>query len=98
MGYSDLASGYMEALMASLFIKDHDTAEIVRRVARRTGMTHTALVRELASAREAELDRDPAAKDFDAKLAELYRRFPPTSPTVTPDHKPFFDGMWGDPD
>jgi len=84
--------------VASLFIKDHETADIVRRLARRTGMTQTALVRELASAREAELDRDPAAADFDAKLAELYRRFPPTSPAVTPDHKPFFDTMWGEPD
>jgi antitoxin VapB len=84
--------------VASLFIKDHDTADIVRRLARRTGMTQTTLVRELASAREVESDRDPAVADFDAKLADLYRRFPPTSPAVTPDHKPLFDALWGDPD
>lgn len=84
--------------MASLYIKDPETAEIVRRVARRTGVTQTALVRELASAREAQLDRETGTDDFDTKLAELYRRFPPSSPSQAPDHKPFFDAMWGEPD
>lgn len=84
--------------MASLFIKDAETAEIVTRLARRTGQTKTALVRELAAAREAELDQQSGSAGLRHKLAELHRKFPPTSPEVTPDHKPFFDAMWGDPD
>ncbi len=84
--------------MASLFIKDPETAEIVRRVARRTGVTQTALVRELASAREAELNHQVQSDDFHSKLADLRRRFPPASLKVTPDHKAFFDRMWGEQD
>ena len=93
--------------MASLYIKDAQTAGVVARVAKRTGKTKTALVRELAEAHEAELDRattaaeiDQAEKraEFDRKLADFYRRFPPSSPGVAPDHKSFFDAMWGEPD
>jgi antitoxin VapB len=35
--------------MASLYIKDQETADLVRRVAARSGMTNTALIRELAA-------------------------------------------------
>jgi antitoxin VapB len=83
--------------MASLFIKDPETAEIVGRLAKRTGVTKTALVRDLASAREAELNRVDAS-DFDDRLRLFYQRHPPASPKVDPDHKPFFDALWGDPD
>ena len=84
--------------MASLYIKDSETAEIVARVARRIGMSKTALVREMAVAREAELDRDNSGEAADRALEAFYRRFPPTSPAASPDHKPFFDAMWGDRD
>ena len=93
--------------MASLYIKDAQTAGVVARVAKRTGKTKTALVRELAEAHEAELDRAMTVAEtaeaeknveFDRKLADFYRRFPPASPQVAPDHKPFFDAMWGEPD
>ena len=84
--------------MASLYIKDSETAAVVSRVARRTGKTKTALVRELATAREAELDRAASRDDLAARVAELHRRFPPERPKVAPDHKAFFDAMWGDPD
>jgi antitoxin VapB len=87
--------GYISR-MASLFIKDPETAAIVARVAKRTGLTKTALVRELAAAREAELDGQAGIENVHSKLADFYRRYPPASPAVTPDHKAFFDAMWGE--
>ena len=84
--------------MASLFIRDSETADIVRRLARRTGKTQTALVRELASTFEAELDQAAGKDDFSERLREFYRRCPPTSPAVAPDHKAVMDELWGVPD
>lgn len=84
--------------MASLYIKDPDTVAVVARLAKRTGQTKTALVRQLAADREAELDRESRGDDFDRKLADFYRRFPPLAPVGPPSDKAFFDRMWGEPD
>lgn len=84
--------------MASLYIKDPDTVAAVARLAKRTGQTKTALVRELAAKREAELDRTSGCGEFDRKVADFYRRFPPLSPSGPPSDKTFFDRMWGEPD
>lgn len=85
--------------MASLYIKDSETAALVARVAQRSGMTKTSLVRELAAAREAELDRaDPRALARE-KLDALWEKYTfPHKPGENAD-KAFFDEMWGeDPD
>lgn len=84
--------------MASLYIKDPETVAVVARVAERTGQTKTALVRQLAAEREAELNRACGKDEFDRKLAEFYRRFPPLSPVGPPSDKAFFDRLWGEPD
>jgi antitoxin VapB len=83
--------------MASLFIRDAETAAVVARLARRTGQTKTALVRQLAAEREAQLDREAGTVDVRRKLADFHRRHPPASPTTAPDHKPALDRMWGEP-
>ena len=82
--------------MASLFIKDPDTADLVTRVARRAGITKTALVRELAAAHEAELDRAQCRNGLKAKLDALHAAHPLPSRTGPPADKAFFDQMWGE--
>ncbi len=82
--------------MASLYIKDPDTAALVERVAKRSGVTKTALVRELAAAREAELDRADPRRDGREKLDALWREFPFQRVTSTDVDKAFYDKMWGE--
>lgn len=83
--------------MASLFIKDHDTAERVARVAKRAGMTKTALVSDMTIAREAEMDRAEAAapvrKSARAILEELWRKHPLGEPTGLEADKAFYDSL-----
>ncbi|MBY0519747.1 MAG: type II toxin-antitoxin system VapB family antitoxin [Sphingomonas sp.] len=82
--------------MASLYIKDSETAALVARVAQRTGVTKTALVRELAAAREAELDRAEPRASAREKLDALWREFPFPRSKGTKVDKAFFDKMWGE--
>ena len=85
--------------MASLFIKDPDTADLVTRVARKAGMTKTALVRELAAAREAELDTAHHRATLRERLDAWRAAHPLPPPTGLKAGKAFFDEMWGeDPD
>ncbi len=84
--------------MASLYIKDEKTAALVTRLAERSGLTKTALVRELAAAREAELDRAEPQVSARETLDALWAKhlFPRTGAKAD---KAFFDEMWGeDPD
>uniref|UniRef100_UPI0035CA76CC type II toxin-antitoxin system VapB family antitoxin n=1 Tax=uncultured Sphingomonas sp. TaxID=158754 RepID=UPI0035CA76CC len=62
--------------MASLYIKDDETAALVTRLAKRSGLTKTALVRELATAREAELDRVTPRPSVLEVLEKLWRDHP----------------------
>lgn len=82
--------------MASLYIKDPDTAALVERVAKRSGVTKTALVRELAAAREAELDRIDPRRDGREKLDALWREYPFPRATGKKVDKAFYDKMWGE--
>ena len=84
--------------MASLYIKDNETAALVARLAKRSGMTKTALVRELAAAREAELDRTDPRQVVRDKLDALWREYPFPRSTGTKVDKAFFDKMWGEDD
>lgn len=82
--------------MASLYIKDDETAALIARLAKRAGMTKTALVKELGTAREAELDRiaprASAREELDALWSE--HAFPASAGTKV--DKAFFDEMWGE--
>ena len=82
--------------MASLYIKDTDTAERVTRVAKRSGMTKTALVRDMTIAREAEMDRaDKVRPRRPAReiLEELWRKHPLGEPTGLEADKAFYDSL-----
>jgi antitoxin VapB len=79
--------------MASLYIKDEDTAALVSRVAERSGITKTALVRELAAAREVELDRLATETSAYAKLEKFWRDHPLGEPTGLVADKAFYDSL-----
>lgn len=82
--------------MASLFIKDPETANLVARVARKVGTTKTALVRELAAAREAEIDRSHRRATLKQRL-DAWREANPLPPSTGLEaDKAFFDEMWGE--
>jgi antitoxin VapB len=82
--------------MASLYIKDQETADLVRRVAARSGMTNTALIRELAAAREAELERGERKMRARDRLDRFWREHPLPPPTGLKAGKAFFDELSGD--
>lgn len=79
--------------MASLFIKDDETAAMVTRLAKRSGMTKTALVRELVAAREAELDRLPQRLSARKRLERFWREHPLGEPSGLPADKAFYDSL-----
>ncbi|MDF0486972.1 type II toxin-antitoxin system VapB family antitoxin [Sphingomonas sp. H39-1-10] len=62
--------------MASLYIKDAKTAALVTRLAKRSGMTKTALVHALATAREAELDREISRPSVRDVLEQIWAEHP----------------------
>jgi antitoxin VapB len=81
--------------MASLYIKDHETADLVRRVAARSGKTNTALIRELAKAREEELDHaEPTQLTPREKLEKFWRDHPRPRPAPFVADKAFFDNLY----
>ena len=82
--------------LASLYIKDPETAALVTRVAQRSGMTKTALVRQLAQAREAELERsDPPISSWE-RLQKFWQEHPLGEPTGSVADKAFYDELSGD--
>jgi antitoxin VapB len=82
--------------MASLYIKDDETNAVVTRLAQRTGVSKTALVRDLAIQREAEMNRVDRKVSVREEL-ERYRRENPLPPkTGKVADKAFFDEMWGE--
>ena len=82
--------------MASLFIKDAETAELATRVARRRGVTKTQAVRDALLKAEADLPTQPV-KQSTADWLRDYRRLHPLPPlTGEKADKAFFDEMWGE--
>ena len=80
--------------MASLYIKDDETAALVTRVAKRSGLTKTALVRELAAAREAELDRQKPQTSVRKSLENLWQKYPwLLQKTGIEANKAFYDSL-----
>ena len=82
--------------MASLFIKDDETAALVTRVAKRSGLTKTALVRQLAAEREAQLDSADPHRAARERLEALWLEYPFTAIAGRTVDKAFFDEMWGE--
>ncbi len=81
---------FQRGSVASPYIKDPETAALVTRVAKRSGITNTALVRGLAAAREAELQRnDPPVSSW-KRLQQFWRDHPLGEPTGLVADKAFF--------
>lgn len=81
--------------MASLYIKDADTAALAERVARIRGVTKTKAVRD---ALEAAL-QDARPRERKPELIEWIERRRaehPLRPTGRASDKSFFDALWGD--
>ena len=82
--------------MASLFIKDSETAALATEIATRLGTTKTEVVRDLLRRKRAELGDLKPKPDF-VEWMRQYRRENPLPPsTGMKADKAFFDEMWGE--
>lgn len=81
--------------MASLFIKDAETAGLVERVARRQGKTKTQAVRDLFTEAEARMDAEqPLKRKPMAEWIREYReKHPLPPPTGFKADKAFYDSL-----
>ena len=84
--------------MASLYIKDVETAALAAEVARRTGKTKTAVVREALQEFRHKLPPEQPKDDLVAWWQE-YRRLNPLGPsTGLKADKAFYDSLYEDDD
>ena len=89
--------------MASLYIKDGETAALAAEVALLTGTTKTDAVRDALRRRKAEIEADQAERAKQQStvewLLEYRKKHPLPPPTGLKADKAFFDELWGeDPD
>jgi antitoxin VapB len=82
--------------MASLYIKDSETAELAARIARRMQTTKTEAVRNALRKVEAELGPAPDKQSTVEWLIEFRRKNPLPPPTGLKADKAFYDEMWGE--
>nr|WP_315379955.1 type II toxin-antitoxin system VapB family antitoxin [uncultured Sphingomonas sp.] len=82
--------------MASLYIKDPDTAALAAEVAAALGTTKTEAVRDSLLRRKAELEAKGRAQHVLRKLDAHRRAHPLPPPTGQPADKAFFDELWGE--
>lgn len=83
--------------MASLYIKDGETAALVDQLARQRGTTKTEAVRTAVKAALAHDEHGGAKTRLPARdyLADFDRRFPPLRPSGRKADKAFFDDLSG---
>lgn len=84
--------------MASLYIKDPATAELASEVARRTGKTKTAVVREALQEFRHKLPVEEPKRDFIEWWLEYQRQNPLGPPTGLKADKAFYDSLEEDGD
>lgn len=84
--------------MASLFIKDSETAALATELAAKLGKTKTEVVRDLLRERKAELAAKEPRQDFVAWVAEYRRKHPLPAPTGLKADKAFYDWLSGEED
>lgn len=82
--------------MASLFIKDSETAALATEIATRLGTTKTEVVRDLLRRKKAELGNEEPKPDFLEWMRQYRRDHPLPPPTGLKADKAFFDEMWGE--
>jgi antitoxin VapB len=81
--------------MASVFIRDPRTVELVAELAKRRRMTKTEAVRRAV---EADLAGDTPKKTSRERLQDFYRRHPRPQPTGLKADKSFYDWLSGEED
>jgi antitoxin VapB len=81
--------------MASLYIKDSETAALADRVARIRGVTKTKAVRDALDAALADIRPKEAKLDL-VEWIEARRELHPLRATGRKSDKAFFDALWGD--
>jgi antitoxin VapB len=84
--------------MASLFIKDAETAALAGEVARLTGKTKTAVVREALREFRHKLPVQEKKHDLVQWLADYRRQRPLGKPTGLKADKAFYDWLSGEED
>lgn len=84
--------------MASLYIKDSETAALAERVAKRLGTTKTEAVRNALRKMDAELKSGPDGQSTVHWLEEFRRKHPLPPPTGRKADKAFFDWLSGEED
>ncbi|MGK6354907.1 type II toxin-antitoxin system VapB family antitoxin [Sphingomonas sp. DT-207] len=82
--------------MASLYIKDSETAELADRIARRLGKTKTEVVRNALRRVEAELPAASSPTSTAEWLREFRQRHPLPPRTGPKADKVFFDWLSGE--
>ncbi len=79
--------------MASLYIKDSETAELATELATRLGVTKTEVVRDLLRRRKAELTPEASAPTMHERLAAWRLAHPLGEPTGLKADKAFYDSL-----
>lgn len=79
--------------MASLFIKDHETAERVTRMAQQLGTSKTEVVRRAMMALEQKTSTWPK-RDLLKWIEDYRHEYPLPPPTGLKADKAFFDQLW----
>lgn len=82
--------------MASLYIKDSETAELAAELAARLGTTKTEAVRDSLLRRKAELVASEPKEDWLAWMKRYRAEHPLPPPTGKLADKAFFDELWGE--
>ncbi len=85
--------------MASLYIKDSETAALAAELAAELGTTKTEAVRDTLRRRIAEIAsaKAPRKEDLLARLDAWRSEHPLPLPTGLKADKAFFDELWGEP-
>ena len=82
--------------MASLYIKDSETAALAAELAARLGTTKTEVVRESLMRRKAELVASEPKEDWLVWMRRHRAEHPLPPPTGKLADKAFFDELWGE--
>ena len=79
--------------MASLYIKDNETAELATELAVRLGVTKTEVVRDLLRKRKAELASENRISSLRERLRAWREAHPLGEPTGLEADKAFYDSL-----
>lgn len=84
--------------MASLYIKDAETAALAAQLSQRLGISKTAAVKRALGALDRSIPEQPTAASLLAALDDWRTRHPLPSESGAAVDKAFFDAMWDEDD